>query len=145
MSVNKAILIGHLGQDPELKYTANGRAVATFSMATNETWNDQSGQKQTKTTWHKIVAWGKQAEVINEYCRKGKQLYIEGRIENRSWDKDDGTKGYISEVVIQNFQFLGGRDDAPASGGSAGSTGQPQPASNPPGPSNAGDDDDLPF
>jgi len=83
MSVNKAILIGHLGKDPELKYTTNGRAVATFSLATNENWTDQSGQKQTKTTWHNIVAWGKQAEVINEYCRKGKQLYIEGRIEKR--------------------------------------------------------------
>ncbi len=143
MSVNKAILIGHLGKDPELKYTTNGRAVATFSLATNENWTDQSGQKQTKTTWHNIVAWGKQAEVINEYCRKGKQLYIEGRIENRSWDKDDGTKGYISEVIIQNFRFLGSRDDAQVSGGA---TSQPQPATgNPPGPSEAGDDDDLPF
>ncbi|MFH2048941.1 MAG: single-stranded DNA-binding protein [bacterium] len=143
MSVNKVILIGHLGKDPELKYTPNGRAVATFSLATNKVWNDQSGQKQEKTTWHNIVAWGKQAEVINEYCRKGKQLYIEGRIENRSWDKDDGTKGYISEVVVENFQFLGGRNDAQVSGGS---TGQPQPsAGNPPGPSDAGDDDDLPF
>ncbi len=142
MSVNKAILIGHLGKDPELKYLANGRAVATFSLATNENWTDKSGQKQTKTTWHNLVAWGKQAEVINEYCRKGKQLYIEGRIENRSWDKDDGSKGYISEVVVQNFQFLGSRDDSQAS---TESTGQPQPASNPPGPSDAGDDDDLPF
>ena len=142
MSVNKAILIGHLGKDPELKYTANGRAVATFSLATNENWTDQSGQKQTKTTWHNIVAWGKPAEILNEYCRKGKQIYLEGRIENRSWDKDDGTKGYISEVVVQNFQFLGGRDNASAS---EGSKGQPQPASNPPGPSSAGDDDDLPF
>lgn len=142
MSVNKTILIGRLGKDPELKYTPGGKAVANFSLATNEKWTDQSGQKQEKTTWHNIVAWGKQAEVINEYCHKGKQLYIEGRIENRSWDKDDGTKGYISEVVVQNFQFLGGRDDSQAS---AGSSSQPQAANNPPGPSNAGDDDDLPF
>ena len=142
MSVNKTILIGRLGKDPELKYTPGGKAVANFSLATNEKWTDQSGQKQEKTTWHNIVAWGKQAEVINEYCHKGKQLYIEGRIDNRSWDKDDGTKGYISEVVVQNFQFLGGRDDSQAS---VGSSSQPQAANNPPGPSNTGDDDDLPF
>ncbi|MBU8932593.1 MAG: single-stranded DNA-binding protein [candidate division Zixibacteria bacterium] len=142
MSVNKVILVGRLGKDPELKYTTSSRAVVNFSLATNERWTSQDGQKQEKTTWHNIVAWGKQAEVINEYCRKGKQLYIEGRIDNRSWDKDDGTKGYISEVVVQNFQFLGDRDDA--SGASRPAASAPA-AGAPPEPKNAADDDDLPF
>ena len=146
MSVNKAILVGRLGKDPELKYTTNSRAVVNFTLATNERWTSQDGQKQEKTTWHNIVAWGKQAEVINEYCRKGKQLYIEGRIDNRSWDKDDGTKGYISEVVVQNFQFLGGRDDASgASGASRPAASAPAAAGAPPVPDSAADDDDLPF
>ncbi len=144
MSVNKVILIGRLGQDPELKYTPGGRPVASFTLATNERWTTQDGQKQEKTTWHKIVAWGKQAEVINEYCRKGKQIYIEGRIDNRSYDDKEGNKRYISEVIIQNFQFLGSRDDTgghdrPASAPSqAGGVSAP-PDGAPP------EDDDLPF
>ncbi|RKX23481.1 MAG: single-stranded DNA-binding protein [Candidatus Zixiibacteriota bacterium] len=142
MSVNKVILVGRLGKDPELKYTSSSRAVVNFTLATNERWTSQDGQKQEKTTWHNIVAWGKQAEVINEYSRKGKQLYIEGRIDNRSWDKDDGTKGYISEVVVQNFQFLGGRDDA--SGASQPTQSAPA-ADAPPAPKDAEGDDDLPF
>lgn len=142
MSVNKVILVGHLGKDPELKYTSNSRAVVNFSLATNERWTSQDGQKQEKTTWHNIVAWGKQAEVINEYLRKGRQVYIEGRIDNRSWDKEDGTKGYISEVVVQNIQFLGGRDDAVGASQSAPST---PTANTPPSPDASKDDDDLPF
>lgn len=154
MSVNKVILVGRLGKDPELKYTTSSKAVVNFSLATSEYWTSQDGQKQEKTTWHNIVAWGKQAEVINEYCRKGKQLYIEGRIDNRSWDKDDGTKGYISEVVVQNFQFLGSRDsgsgsagsEAPAAADPQGAAPSPQGTS-PQGTSPQGttDDDDLPF
>ncbi len=154
MSVNKVILVGRLGKDPELKYTPSSKAVVNFSLATSERWTSQDGQKQEKTTWHNIVAWGKQAEVINEYCRKGKQLYIEGRIDNRSWDKDDGTKGYISEVVVQSFEFLGSRDDgggsagseAPAAAASQGAASSPQGTS-PQGtsPQGATDDDDLPF
>ncbi len=144
MSVNKAILVGRLGKDPELRYTSSGKAVATFSLATNERWTSQDGQKQESTTWHNIVVWGKQAEVIKEYMSKGRQLYIEGRIANRSYDDKDGNKKYISEVVVQNFQFLGDKGDSSGSGGynqdSAGST----PASTPP-PDTASDDDDLPF
>ncbi|MDH3891818.1 MAG: single-stranded DNA-binding protein [candidate division Zixibacteria bacterium] len=141
MSVNKAILIGRLGKDPELRYTQSGRAVASFSVATNERWKGQDGQKQESTTWHNIVAWGKQAEVIKEYLSKGREIYIEGRIENRSYDDKEGNKKYISEVVVQNFQFIGGRGD---SGGGSDPSGPPDSA--PPPPSGAAsDDDDLPF
>jgi single-strand DNA-binding protein len=140
MSVNKAILIGNLGKDPELKYTPGGQAVANFSLATTEKWTGQDGQKNEKTTWHNIVAWGKQAELVKEYLRKGRQVYIEGRIDNRSYDKKDGSgKGYISEVIVQNIQFLGSRPDA---GGAP--SGGDTPA--PPAPEGStGGDDDLPF
>jgi single-strand DNA-binding protein len=139
MSVNKAILIGNLGKDPELRYTPSGRAVASFSLATTERWTGQDGQKSESTTWHNIVAWGKQAEVIKEYLHKGRQVYIEGRIANRSYDDKDGNKRYVSEVVVQNFQFIGNRAEA---GGSA----APEPSAAPPedGKSDSGDDD-LPF
>lgn len=140
MSVNKAILIGHLGSDPELKYTPGGKAVATFSLATNERWTGQDGQKNEKTTWHNIVVWGKQAETVKEYLRKGRQVYLEGRIDNRSYEKKDGSgKAYISEVVVQNFRFLGSRGDT---GDGSPSAAEPPPASAPEG--TAGDDD-LPF
>jgi len=140
MSVNKAILIGNLGKDPELKFTQSGKAVVNFSLATSERWSDQSGEKKESTTWHNIVAWGKQAEVMNEYLKKGSQVYIEGRIDNRSYDDKEGNKKYISEVVVQSFQFIGKRNDssgtpagAPADGGNATQS------------SSGGTDDDLPF
>ncbi|MEW6413526.1 MAG: single-stranded DNA-binding protein [Candidatus Zixiibacteriota bacterium] len=143
MSVNKAILIGNLGKDPELKYTPSGKAVATFSLATTERWTGQDGQKNESTTWHNIVAWGRQAEVMKEYLAKGKSVYIEGRIVNRSYDDKDGNKRYISEVVVQNFQFIGSR-------GSAGSDerdySQAPPDTSAPPPAEASEgDDDLPF
>ena len=143
MSVNKAILIGNLGKDPELRYTPSGKAVATFSLATTERWTGQDGQKNEATTWHNIVAWGKQAEVIKEYLSKGRQVYIEGRIANRSYDDKDGNKRYISEVVVQNFQFLGNKGN---SGSGVDQTSQPE-SSVPSSPSSAKDenDDDLPF
>jgi single-strand DNA-binding protein len=140
MSVNKAILIGNLGSDPELKYTPGGQAVASFSLATNERWTGKDGQKNEKTTWHNIVAWGKQAELAKEYLHKGRQVYIEGRIDNRSYDKKDGSgKAYISEVVVQSIQFLGSRADSNA-GGPSGQSPPPAPPA-----SASGDDDDLPF
>jgi single-strand DNA-binding protein len=143
MSVNNAILLGNLGKDPELRYTPSGKAVATFSLATSERWTGQDGQKNESTTWHNIVAWGKQAEVMKEYLRKGQQVFIEGRIENRSYDKKDGSgKGYISEVVVQNFSFVGSKGD---SGSRAASDDvPPPPAADAPSPSGSGDDD-LPF
>lgn len=148
MSVNKVILIGRLGKDPELKYTQSGRAVANFSLATDRSWKGQDGQKQRDTTWHNIVVWGKRAEVVKEYLAKGQQIYIEGRIDNRSYDDKEGNKKYISEVVLEDFAFLGSKGDSPGGGGPGGGGSAPsdQPDSSPPPPSGeASDDDDLPF
>jgi single-strand DNA-binding protein len=140
MSVNKVILIGRLGKDPELKYTPGGKAVCNFSLATSERWTGQDGQKNESTTWHNIVSWGKQAEVMKEYLRKGREVYLEGRIDNRSYEDKEGNKRYISEVVVQSFQFIGNRGgtEDPA-GPPAGDTGSQAP------PGDSGGDDDLPF
>jgi len=139
MSVNKVILIGRLGKDPELKYTPGGRAVCNFSLATDRRWTGQDGQKDKSTTWHNIVAWAKQAEVMKEYLQKGKEVYIEGRIDNRSYEDKDGNKRYISEVVVERFQFIGSRADAGAAPQEA-----PADASS---PASGGteEDEDLPF
>jgi len=142
MSVNKAILIGNLGADPELRYTPTGKAVANFSLATSESWKDGDGNKQEETTWHNIVAWGKQAEVMKEYLTKGQQVYIEGRIKNSTYDDKDGVKKYKSEVVVQNFSFIGKKSDNasksnPGDNGSGWKTEEP--------PSQPQGDDDLPF
>lgn len=117
MSVNKVILVGRLGQNPEVRYTPSGAAVANFSIATNESWTDKSGQKQERTEWHKIVVWGKQAELCAQYLAKGRQCYLEGRLQTRQWqDKDNQTK-YTTEVQAQTVQFLGGAAGAGAHGG----------------------------
>ena len=112
MSVNKVILVGNLGKDPELRYTPSGTAVATFSMATTERYKDRDGNKQTKTEWHNIVAWRQLAEICGKFLHKGKQIYVEGKIQNRSYDDRDGNKRYISEVVINEMQMLGSRGDS---------------------------------
>jgi single-strand DNA-binding protein len=140
MSVNKAILIGNLGADPELRYTPAGKAVATFRLATSERWTGQDGQTNERTVWHNIVVWGKQAETVKEYLRKGRQVYVEGRIDNRSYDDKEGNKRYVSEVVAQTVRFLGTRADSPDTTASAAAAGTPPP----PGGESA-DDDDLPF
>ncbi|MBI5266945.1 MAG: single-stranded DNA-binding protein [candidate division Zixibacteria bacterium] len=143
MSVNKAILIGRLGKDPELRYTPGGKAVASFSLATNERWTGQDGQKNESTTWHNIVAWGKQAEIIKEYLTKGREIYIEGRIDNRSYEDKEGNKKYISEIVVTNFQMIGGRpgDDRSAGSGAGAGAGASVPDTG----SSSNGDDDLPF
>ncbi|MBC7386480.1 MAG: single-stranded DNA-binding protein [Cryobacterium sp.] len=108
MSVNKVILVGRLGQNPEVRYTPSGSAVANFSVATNESWSDKSGQKQERTEWHRIVAWGKLAELCNQYLQKGRQCYVEGRLQTRSWQDKDGQTKYSTEVQATTVQFLGG-------------------------------------
>ena len=113
MSINKAILVGRLGQDPELKYTASGQSVCNFSVATPESWTDKNGQKNEKVEWHRIVVWGKLGELCSQYLAKGRQAYIEGKLQTRSWDDDNGVKHYTTEVLAQNVQFLG---DAPQQG-----------------------------
>ena len=111
MSLNKAMVLGRLGQDPELKYTPNGTAVCNFSVATSENWNDKSGQKQERTEWHRVVVWGKLAELCNQYLAKGRQAFLEGKIQTRSWDDKNGQKRYTTEIVAQTVQFIGGPSD----------------------------------
>lgn len=106
--VNKVILIGNLGADPEVRYTSSGGAVGNFSLATNESWTDKNGQKQERTEWHRIVVWGKTAENCGQYLSKGRQVYIEGRLQTRDWMDKEGNKRYTTEVVAQSVRFLGG-------------------------------------
>jgi len=108
MSVNKVIILGRLGQDPELKYTPGGAAVCNFSLATSENWTDKSGQKQEKTEWHRIVVWGKLAELCNQYLSKGRQAFVEGKLQTRSWDDNNGQKRYMTEINASTVQFIGG-------------------------------------
>ena len=115
--INKAILVGRLGKDPEIRYTPSGTAIANFTMATSENYKDKDGQKQERTEWHRIVAFGKLAEICGEYLAKGKQVYIEGRIQTRSWDDKDGNKKYMTEIVANTMQMLGKPEDASAVGG----------------------------
>ncbi len=122
MSVNKVILVGRLGQNPEVRYTPSGAAVANFSVATNESWVDKQGQKQDKTEWHKVVVWGKLAELCNQYLAKGRQVYLEGRLQTRQWQDKDGQTKYTTEVQAQTVQFLGagaGAGDRPSAGNGA--------------------------
>ena len=106
-SVNKAILLGHLGLDPTVRYTKDGEPVCSFSMATSETWKDKSGEKQEKTTWHNIVIWGKRGETAGEFLFKGSPVYIEGRIEHREWEDDGGNKKQTTEIIANNMTLLG--------------------------------------
>ena len=140
--VNKVILIGNLGRDPELRYTQSGQAVANFSIATSENWNDKSsGERVERTEWHRIVAWGRTAELAAQYLSKGRTVYVEGRLQTRSWEDRDGNKRYTTEVVAQTVQFLsGGR----GGGGGAGGFGGPPPPGDADAPPDFGDDD-IPF
>ena len=164
MSVNKVILVGRLGQNPEVRYTPSGAAVANFSVATNETWTDKNNQKQERTEWHRVVVWGKLAELCNQYLAKGRQCYVEGRLQTRQWQDKDGQTKYSTEVQAQTIQFLGATAGAGAgasTGGSINSSvnqdqGYAQPQSNS-APSNFGGfatqsqaepsftEDDIPF
>jgi single-strand DNA-binding protein len=119
MSVNKVILVGRLGRDPETRYTGGGQAVANFSVATDETYKDKAGERQKRTEWHKIVVWGKQAEIAQQYLKKGSLIFIEGRIQSREWQDKEGQKRTSFEIVATNFRMLGGRSD----GGGGGSMG----------------------
>jgi single-strand DNA-binding protein len=143
-SVNKVILVGNLGRDAELRYTPAGAAVATLNMATTEVWNDKNGQRQEKTEWHRVVLWGKPAESLTEYLTKGKQIYVEGRLQTRQWDDKDGNKRYTTEIRGDRVVLLGGgggRGAAMDRSADAGShTASPGPES--PDPLT---DDDIPF
>lgn len=149
MSVNKVMLIGNLGADPEIRTTPNGQSVCNFNIATSRRWTNREGQPQEETEWHRIVVWGKQAENCKEFLSKGRQVYIEGRLQTRQWEDQNGNKRYTTEVVAQSVQFLsGGRGagsgttpaDMPA--GQAGNSSQPEPPAFDAGTSG---DDDIPF
>ena len=116
MSVNKVILVGRLGRDPETRYTGGGQAVANFSVATDETYKDRNGERQKRTEWHKIVVWGKQAEIAQQYLKKGSLIFIEGRIQSREWQDKEGQKRTSFEIVATNFRMLGGRAESAAAG-----------------------------
>lgn len=143
-SVNKCILIGNLGKDPEVRYTPGGKAVCNFSIATSEN-TVKDGQKTTRTEWHKIVTFDKLAEICGQYLSKGKQVYIEGRIQTRSWDDKDGTKKYMTEIIANQMQMLGSAPGKGAAGaGGAGQSGghsEEPPSGGTPPP----DMDDVPF
>jgi single-strand DNA-binding protein len=115
--VNKVILIGHLGVAPEMRYTQSGQAVANFRIATNEKWTDKAGQSQDRTEWHRIVVWGKLAELCNQYLTKGRQVFVEGRLQTREWTDKENHKNYTTEIVAQQVTFLGGRDGVTAGTG----------------------------
>ena len=142
MSVNKVILVGNLGRDPEMRHTQQGRAVANFTIATNERWKDRDGQQQERTEWHRIVVWDRLAEICVEYLAKGRQVYIEGRLQTREWEDKEGNKRYTTEIVASTMQMLGRRGEGgDFAGGGGGGPSMDQP---PPGPS-GGADDDIPF
>ncbi len=122
MSVNKVILVGRLGRDPETRYTGGGQAVANFSIATDETYKDKNGERQKRTEWHKIVVWGKQAEIAQQYLKKGSLIFIEGRIQSREWQDKEGQKRTSFEIVASNFRMLGGRADGAAAGAGGGAS-----------------------
>ncbi len=135
-SVNRAILIGNLGRDPELRYTQGGQAMTRFSLATNERFK-QGDDWQERTEWHRIVVWGKQAENCAQYLQKGRSVYIEGRLQTRDWEDKEGNKRQTTEIVAQTVQFLGSRGDGPPRGAP-----EPPPPS---GPSAPAEGDDIPF
>lgn len=128
-SVNKVILIGRLGRDPEVKYTANGTPVAKFSLATDEVFKDRNGEQQRRTEWHNIVAWSKLAEICGEYLAKGKQVYIEGSIRSRQWEDQSGAKRTGYDIVARSMTMLGSRADTERAGGGAGGGMSSRPAS----------------
>ncbi len=154
-SLNRVLLLGNVGKDPEVRYTASGRAVATFSLATSQRWKDQEGNDQEKTEWHRIVAWGRLGEICGEFLSKGKQVFIEGRIQTREWEDQDGNKRVTVEIIANDMILLGG------SGGSARASEEGVKRSAPTGGQNTGvakprhddkganypppPDDDIPF
>jgi single-strand DNA-binding protein len=148
--VNKVIIVGNVGRDPEVRYTQSGKAVASFSVATSERFQDKEGQPQERTEWHRVVAWGRLAEICGEYLRKGKQIYVEGRLQTRDWEDKDGHKRYTTEVIANVMQMLGRRGEDGGGGGfsdDGGSRGASSGGGDPMSqvPSGGTNDDEIPF
>ncbi len=144
MSVNKAILVGHVGNDPEVRHLEGGTPVANFRLATSESYNNKSGERVTQTEWHSIVVWRGLAEVVEKYVKKGSQLYIEGRIRTRAWDDKDGNKRYTTEIVCDTMQMLGKKGEANGEQGYNAPSQTANPTSSE-GQTAPEPDDDLPF
>lgn len=151
-AVNKAIIVGNLGSDPEVRHTTGGQSVANFTVATNESWTDKAGAKQERTEWHRIVVWGKLAELCGEHLSKGRQVYLEGSIQTRKWEDKSGVEKYTTEIVARVVTFLGSKSDGGGQrSGGRDDFGPPPPGfgddkrqrgvGGPPGPS----DEDIPF
>ena len=151
--VNKVLLIGNLGADPDMRYTPSGAGVCEMRLATNESWTDKSGQRQERTEWHRIVVWGKRAELCAKYLSKGRQCFVEGRLRTRSWEDKEGNKRYTTEIVATDVQFLGGRGGGGERGGDYPPPAEPEPGFDSGnfggdgggGGGGGGPDDDLPF
>lgn len=152
--INKAILIGNLGNDPDIRYTSNGKAVANISLATAETWRDkESGEQQERTEWHRVVFFGRLAEIVGEYLKKGSQIYVEGRLQTNKWQDKEGNDRYTTEIIANEMQMLGGRGGGSQGGGQGGSNNsydQSAAGNKPAGARPAGKpaddfDDDIPF
>lgn len=140
-SINKVILVGHLGRDPEVRFTAGGTTVANFTLATNDVWTDKAGEKQERTEWHRIVVWGKQAEIMGEYLSKGKQVYVEGSLQTREWNDRDGNKRQTTEIRAQRVIMLGrGEGKSEAAGASRAAEMDAEGGSGP-----QMSEDDIPF
>jgi single-strand DNA-binding protein len=136
LGVNKVILVGNLGADPEVRYSSTGTAVTNFRLATSENWTNKEGGKESRTDWHRVVAFGKLGEICAEYMRKGKQVYVEGKIRTRSWDDKEGNKRWITEVVASNVVLLGQAAEGGRGTGGEAAEGLPEPAPH---------EDDIPF
>lgn len=140
--INKVIIIGRLGNDPEVRYTPSGAAVAKFSVATSEEWKDKNtGEKKERTEWHRITVWGKLGEICGEYLSKGRQVYVEGRLQTSSYDDKDGVKRYSTEIVASDVQFLGSKESGGGRSGAGGTPPRESLGGQGPPPS----DDDIPF
>jgi len=140
MSVNKAILVGRLGRDPETRYTSGGQAVCNFTLATDETYKDRAGERQKRTEWHRIVVWGKLAEICQQYLKKGSQVFIEGRIQTRQWDDREGNKRTTTEIVANGMRMLGSKPGGPGAEAPEPEAGHEEPA-----PAPEVSDEDIPF
>ncbi|MCB9561408.1 MAG: single-stranded DNA-binding protein [Kofleriaceae bacterium] len=146
--VNKVILVGNLGADPDMRYTPSGAGVCELRVATSDSWTDKNGQRQERTEWHRVIVWGKRAEVCAKYLAKGRQVYVEGRIQTRNYDDKDGNKRYITEVIANDVQFLGGKEGGARRGSGDDVPPPPDPdyySGGPPGGGGGGPDDDIPF
>ena len=140
MSLNRVLIIGNLGRDPEVRFTGSGKAVGRFPVATSDVWTDNEGQRQERTEWHNVVVFGKQAETCGQYLAKGRQVFVEGAVRTRQYDDKDGNKRYITEIVAQRVQFLGGRGEGSGRAAHAGGATDDAPP-----PVASAEDDDIPF